>query len=393
MTDFNESQLLIDFLTQPETRPLGQDDSPKQAALAELRSALYSLIRRKLGNERFYEIKHYPVKLAEALREAMSDVADLSLKTSVKSVASAKVRFKSSTRLPLGRTETAAVALFRPKTAALIFDRIWCPWAPDEIRFFTGTDAEAELLGFISSFPEISGSDEELPMMRLCEAMGISPLTFLLPLTMPSLAQELPFGPGSTSEDLLARAIGKSLERSVPVVLSSEIARSLEYSTGNQEVIFAILSGLQIVDETAAEWGQVLEFRKDAEARKKYHSFVHWMDKEMVGKSRTYIQQDIIERLSKYQWALEKHGLKTVQGALSTMLDQHTLIPTAIATASANVVAGELLAVLTAIGMLVGNVSLSVAKEMVDLKDRKLTTHPEIAYVHEATSELGSKAK
>jgi hypothetical protein len=75
------------------------------------------------------------------------------------------------------------------------------------------------------------------------------------------------------------------------------------------------------------------------------------------------------------------------------MLDQHTLIPTAIATASANVVAGELLAVLTAIGMLVGNVSLSVAKEMVDLKDRKLTTHPEIAYVHEATSELGSKAK
>jgi len=73
MTDFNESQLLIDFLTQPETRPLGQDDSPKQAALAELRSALYSLIRRKLGNERFYEIKHYPVKLAEALREAMSD--------------------------------------------------------------------------------------------------------------------------------------------------------------------------------------------------------------------------------------------------------------------------------------------------------------------------------
>jgi hypothetical protein len=46
--------------------------------------------------------------------------------------------------------------------------------------------------------------------------------------------------------------------------------------------VMVTLENLQIVDEKGLSWDQVVSFREDTEARKKYRRFLHWLDKEMV---------------------------------------------------------------------------------------------------------------
>jgi hypothetical protein len=66
--------------------------------------------------------------------------------------------------------------------------------------------------------------------------------------------------------------------------------RDKMYREGDREVIVTTLGDLSIVDEGQLSWEQVMEFRADGEMRGKYKRLLHWLDKEMTGKSPSFIR-------------------------------------------------------------------------------------------------------
>ena len=286
-------------------------------------------------------------------------------------------------------TESVAVAL-RPKTAALCFDRVWGFGSgadiPAEIGFFTGCEAEREVV-------RLSVLQEEDPDFLSFDAAVEDSATgfafiFQAVAAFPEIIFEQLRMPGRTSWDAVALGISSELNRTIPVVYPSEEARKQEYESGKNAVIVGILDGLDVVDEAHTTWDQVFEFRRDPVARQKYNRFVHWLDKDMVGKDSEFIRADVIERFDGYSWAIRKHGLKTVLGTLSTMLDEKTIIAAAAAAAGSAVAAGEFLAALTAVGVITGKTMLHAVEDFVELRNLQRTTSPEIAYVHECRKAL-----
>ncbi|WP_020589287.1 hypothetical protein [Desulfobacter curvatus] len=164
-----------------------------------------------------------------------------------------------------------------------------------------------------------------------------------------------------------------------------------EYKPGDRDIIIASLNELQIVDENSLEWEQVIEFRKDKDARKKYRGFVHWLDKEMVGKPTPFIIDEIDERLEKYEWAIKKHGIKTVLGGLYSAVDLKSLLGSAVALGSLTLIGQELLGQLAAISTITAKCAIKVATALVDIEDIKRGAGSEVAYAYEVKRKFGKK--
>ena len=157
-------------------------------------------------------------------------------------------------------------------------------------------------------------------------------------------------------------------------------------------MIVAALSGLQVVDENSTDWSQVLEFRRDEGAKRKYRRFRHWFDAEMVGKSRAFIEDEIAIRLEDYDWAVRKHGLKTVPERWPRFSTRTRSSPAPAAAITVNVAAGHWWAAAAFAGVVAGKGLLSVGEMLIDWHNIRRSTHPEIAFVHDARRELGCRA-
>lgn len=97
---------------------------------------------------------------------------------------------------------------------------------------------------------------------------------------------------------------------------------------------------LEVVDEEALSWEQVLEFRSDAAAKADYRRLVHWLDRDMVGRTYQYVIDEIGVRLEKYRAAIRKHGLQSRIGVLASVLEAKALWPASVA-AGGSIIAGE----------------------------------------------------
>jgi len=100
------------------------------------------------------------------------------------------------------------------------------------------------------------------------------------------------------------------------------------------------------------------------------------MDKDMVGKSQSFVEDEIAIKLENYEHALEKHGIKSVVGAFKDLLyDNLGLLGAAgLAAAGFPYLAG---------GIVVGKVGVKLAEARLDLDDVKRGDNSEIAAVYE----------
>jgi len=294
--------------------------------------------------------------------------------------------FLEGPTLPSSR-ESVAVAFNSPKIAALCYDRVWGLIRgdhniPQGIFFNTGSTTEIELIalallqaGYEYIHGKEKGSHEKLleayvPFVKLIsEGVG-----YCLPL-LDRLARRL-------TEDICTNS-----NLSVTAFYSSEEEKDLEYKPGKYEVIISILKNLQVVQEDEIEWAQVLEFRRDANARIKFGRFVHWLDGKMIGKSRTYIEQEISSRLEDYEWAIRKHGLKTALGTIQTILDSKVLAGSSAALASLSLAGEPLLGMVAGASIFIGNLAVKIGNSLVDLHDQK-RQDAEIAFIHETREKL-----
>jgi hypothetical protein len=208
-----------------------------------------------------------------------------------------------------------AVAYDNPKTALLFYDRIWS-FLPqkDEMRFFGGTYFEIVNVIFIflknAVYEVLSGhSDQRTMLLRLqwLHELFLATGDFY----EPDFEKDIPLHPAGIRS--IVESVAHSTGKHVAAVYNSHAEYNREYKPGETEIIISCFTDLKIVNEKAITNEQVIEFRKDNDARRKYRKFIHWLDKEMVGKPVTFVEEEIASRFEAYEWALKKHGISTLR--------------------------------------------------------------------------------
>jgi hypothetical protein len=272
--------------------------------------------------------------------------------------------------LPTG-DERIAVAFECPKTAALLFDRVLNfevldPTAeyPSEVIAYGATKAEIVMLALHRLF---SGTPETHAARLVMDLLGTS--------FAPTLQDDRPF----------ARAIAEGLARerhvnAVPILGSRESCDA-QYRPGRYDILVAVLQDIQVVNEADLSWSQVLEFRRDKKAREQYRRFIHWVDERMVGRTKQFIADEFAGRLADYEFALRKHGISTVLGAVETMLDPKFVFTASAVVGGAAFAAGGIAAAIAGGAVLAAKGSVSVARALLDLEDIRRNS-PEVAMLH-----------
>ncbi|MCK4829557.1 hypothetical protein KA005_78250, partial [bacterium] len=260
--------------------------------------------------------------------------------------------------LPL-RNQLAVIAHGTPKTAALCFDRVWDRdprWGvPAPIGFYGGTVEESIILTLdrLMELMLFRMEDSNKEVSERAEAILAKIYPYFLKVIGIKNREDVPDLVG-TGCRFLSDALFDNYRLNVPISYTSIKDRDMEFQRGDYSVLSSCFTNLTIVDEEALEWEQVIEFRMDEEARKKYRRLTHWLNKEMLGKPREFIEDEIAIKLEDYTLALKKHGLKTLVGSLSVTFDHRALIASS-ATAAGMAYAGhDILGILAAAGVIVG---------------------------------------
>ena len=122
-----------------------------------------------------------------------------------------------------------------------------------------------------------------------------------------------------------------------------------------------------------------------------YRRMIHWLDREMLGKEMSFIEDEIAERLDNYKWALKKHGIKTLIGTISSMLsDKDALLGASAAFAAIKYAAGQdLAALLAAVSILGANLAVKTASVLLEREEIRRGPGSEVAFVHEVERRLG----
>lgn len=268
--------------------------------------------------------------------------------------------------------ESAAISL-KPKTAALCYDRIWSASdtvVPKAIRCWGGSPAELDGRGLAADW---NMKTNRAPIAAMC-----GPEEKRLQL----LRASTDYGLG-----LVLREIARSFstEYGTPIVPIYDLSadRKSGYREGERQVVVATLLNLRVVDEQHLTWEQVIDFRKDEENRQKYKRFLHWLDKDMVGKSRAFIKDDIALKLDDYQRSLKKHGIRTILGTIEEVLDAKYLASTSAIAGSLTLIGHPTLGMLTGAGLIVGKIVVKIGQTLLDFDDAECGPNSEISWLYE----------
>lgn len=159
--------------------------------------------------------------------------------------------------------------------------------------------------------------------------------------------------------------------------------RKSGYREGKWQVAVATLSDLQVVDEQHLTWEQVIDFRKDEENRQKYKRFLHWLDKDMVGRSQAFIQDEISQKLEDYTLSLKKHGIKTVLGMIEEVLDGKHLTGASAVVGGLTLAGYPIIGILAGVGLTIGKVGVKLGQTLLDIQDVECGHNSEISWVYE----------
>jgi hypothetical protein len=145
----------------------------------------------------------------------------------------------------------------------------------------------------------------------------------------------------------------------------------------------------EVLEEEAA-WDQIVEFRNDPDATTKYRALRTWLRDGLSARSVAEAEDRIAEKLRDYEAALEKHGLKTMQGCLTMLYDAQFLAQAGAVSGTAWGVFGPVGAALAAGLYVAGKVLLQLSERRVEMIDALRQNHSEVAVIYEAKRLAGS---
>jgi len=270
-------------------------------------------------------------------------------------------------------TDSLALSLLKPKTAALAFDRVY--------SIPTFTDPVPNDIGFYyATLPEVFWWGGGL-LAITANKLGMGKPFF----------QERPAPEASQTEiELLQLICSEFPERKPTIFYNSVVDCDRDFSPGSRSILKAAISNVALVDESSLTWQQVIEFRQDTTTRNKYRRFIRWIDTELKESSRQEIEDLIAIRLDDYEWALKKHGMRASFGAISCLLEPKFLAAASAAvTASALAGGGFAAAALAGASLTVGKALVSFGSALIDGLDERRKENYEIAYIYEVRKQLG----
>lgn len=278
---------------------------------------------------------------------------------------------------PLKKGQTVAVDFDgQTKVSALFFDRVIynifdSDPPPEQISYYGGTDLEF----FALCFGLLLESDDPTPEKTMNELVdfvmgGEFQTRNRKRIAVTSAARALCY-------ELWAE---KGID-ATPVYSSGE-RRDLEYRAGETGTILAAISNLAIVDNDQLSWPQVLQFRRDKEALVKLRRLRNWLDRDMVGKPASFISDAIATKLEDYEWALKKHGIKSITGTISQLLEPKVLGAATAAAGGLTIAGAATLGALAGSGIILGRAAISIAEKLIDLGDLKRGPSADVAFVH-----------
>ena len=167
------------------------------------------------------------------------------------------------------------------------------------------------------------------------------------------------------------------------VLLPSRYADSIH---ATDDDLTLTLTNIRLINTDRTKWEQILELRRDTDARRKLRNMKLFLQENYQGKSKEFIEDDFDKRLDDYSNVCKDHGLETCMSALSVILNAKHL-QTAIAGGVAAALLGSPIAGLgTAVCLGLGHIALEVAKRKHAFN--KLKRDHELAYIIDAKERI-----
>lgn len=251
-------------------------------------------------------------------------------------------------------SESICVCYERPKTHALFFDRVdYLPLPkcingeikyPEEIylsipeQCINHLQTKEELIvNFIGEFANVIPMFNHYNDTKWLKEF----IEFLVFLNGEAKKYDLVGDTGDCVNSIIPNnAIKKCVDRLIETYTGTSITPIYEskndfdndFVSGDYEIVVATISNLNLVDENSLEWEQVLEFRQDKDCHMHYKKFLKFIKESKQNYDYDLIIYDIEKKYELYQKSLKKHGINTVIGCISDVINLKTISSTALIT-------------------------------------------------------------
>ncbi|OGV61820.1 MAG: hypothetical protein A2283_06305 [Lentisphaerae bacterium RIFOXYA12_FULL_48_11] len=187
----------------------------------------------------------------------------------------------------------------------------------------------------------------------------------------------------------IARKAYASRGLDVVPVYTTDQQFALSFAQGQDIAFQGALRNLPEIVEAQTTWKQIIDYRSDPDAVRKFRALRFWLQHGVQAKSVQEATDIIGMRLDAYGWALRKHGFKTVTGALTSILDWQSLATAAGGAGVAGIVAGPVWAALVAGALTTTRVAVWAAERRIELEDVRRGENSEVAIIFDARRQFG----
>lgn len=172
----------------------------------------------------------------------------------------------------------------------------------------------------------------------------------------------------------------------VPIIVPARMVKS---ASDNDADVAISLASLNLIDAESATWEQLLEFRRDAEARAKLRRLRLFAYENYSGKSKQFIEDDLLTRINDYHEAVRKWRFDCKSGIFTALLNSK-LVQGGLGVSVLSSLCHEPLAAIASAGGAVvlelGRTLLEIRKQQFTLRDL-MRTNP-VSYIADANEKL-----
>ena len=154
--------------------------------------------------------------------------------------------------------------------------------------------------------------------------------------------------------------------RPVTPVYNSQQRFASDYPPGNGIAYQAALENIPEIVEDHVSWEQILQFRSDEKAIRKYRELRFWLEYSLTAQSLEHAKDLIAHKIEDYEWAIHKHGLETVTGALSSIFGWKGLASVGAGLGIGAAIGEPVWSALTGALVIIGRVSVWVAERAIE---------------------------
>ena len=235
-----------------------------------------------------------------------------------------------------------ALVMSDSKAAALYFDHVVPLFAQSVVDGFTSSEVKAGVLSVLTPerfLERLKTLYEPLNQERVLERLK-------------TLAPDVLLSDGSLRMEYLTllrhladtQSMVAVLDQSMDAVLglfregSLSVFGSLQLSVAEnseEDTVSFVLSNLKLVDASKLSWEQVLEVRRDEKSMAKLRSLRVLFHENYSGKPSSYIEDDLLSRVDKYDETVKEWKLDTVERSLEMFCSSKSLKATAVAVIAA----------------------------------------------------------